>query len=428
MDVELEETGPIERKLSIEIPTAEVDAAFGAVYKRLQKAAKIPGFRPGKVPESVVQRYFGDQARAEAMESLVQTSLAQAIQERELAPITEPRLSAPEPPKEGAPYRYEVTIDIRPDIELKKVRGLELAAPELPEPKEDPVTQHLESLQKYHAQLVDEEPEVPAAAGHQAVINYDATVDGDPFEGGSAEETLVELGESRAIPGLEEQLEGMRAGEEKTFELTLPEQFPIEDVAGKQAEFAIKLVALKRRELPDLDDEFAKDVSEEFETLDALKADLQKRIDEGRERDRKEALRQGAVEAVIEANPFPIPESLVDRQLQQRIAQAAQQLQQLPGEDLGKMVEGWRAEWRPAAERDVRMAFLIPEIAKAEKLEAGDEAVDAQLERLAEQSGQPVAQVRSIYQEQGLLDSLRNRALEEQVVDFLVQEASVSGS
>lgn len=426
MDVELEETGPIERKLSIEIPTADVDAAFSAVYKRLQKAAKIPGFRPGKVPQGVVQRYFGDQARAEAMETLVQSSLAEAIQERELAPITEPRLNAAEPPKEGAPYRYEATIEIRPEIELKKVRGLELSAPDLPEPEEDPVEQHLASLQRYHAQLVEEDDGVPAAAGHQAVITYDAKVDGESFEGGSAEETMVELGESRAIPGLEEQLDGMRAGEEKAFELALPEQFPIESVAGKQAVFTVKLIGLKRRETPDLDDEFAKDVSEEFETLDALKADLRKRVEEGRERDRKQLLRQGAVEALVEANPFPIPESLVDRQLQQRIAHAAQQLQQMPGQDVAKMVEGWREEWKPAAERDVRMAFLIPQIAEAESLEVTEEAIEAQLNQLAEQSGQPVAQIRSIYEEQGLLDSLRNRALEEQVVDFLVQEASVS--
>jgi trigger factor len=425
MDVQIEETGPVERKLRVQIATADVDAAFDGVYKALSKGARIAGFRPGKVPRSVMERYFGDRARGEVLERLIQESLPKAVDDADLNVVGQPQLEPGEPPQEGAPFEFEATFDVRPEIELKKTRGLELVRPELPEPEEDPIERHLEELRLQHAQLSEEEAGTAAAAGHQAVIDYDATIDGQAFDGSSGSETVVELGEGRAIPGLEDQLIGLQVGDERSFELELPETYPGEDTAGKTAQFHVKLVGLKRRELPDLDDELAKDASD-FETLDALKADLNERLTSSREREAERLLRQTAIDALVEANPFPVPGSLVEHQLEHRLRRALGQLQQLPAEEQQRLVDGWREEWRDAAERDVRMGLLVDDIAAAESIEVSDDDVEAQIKSIAEAQDVPLQQVVRSYREQGVFDTLRRGLLEECVVDFLISEATVS--
>lgn len=426
MNLEVQETGPVERKLRIEIPTAEVDSAFDGAYRKLGKRARIRGFRPGKVPRSVLEKYYGEEARGEVLQRLVQESLPRAVEEAELAPIGEPRLEPPDNPSEGEPFSYEVTLEIRPTIELKQVRGLSAKRPELPTPEQDLVESHLEELRVTHSQLLEEPEGTSAARGHFAVIDYDATVDGQPFEGGSGREATVELGGGRSLPGLEDQLAGMVVGQEREFELALPEDDPNSPVAGKTASFKAKLVDLKRRELPKLDDEFAKDVSE-FETLEALRADLERRVEEGRKAEEKRLTREAVIDALIEANPFPVPEGLVTRQLTSRIQRTASQLQnQIPQEQLGKMIASWREEWRPHAERDVRLALLVPEIAKAEDVQVSDEDVDEHLRRVAEEKGGTLTALKRTYREQGLLDALEGGLLEERVVEFLISQATLS--
>ena len=425
MNVEVEETGQVERKLRIEIPTADVDATFEQVYRTMAKGARIPGFRRGKAPRSVMERYFGDQARSEVLERLVQKSLPEAVEEVDLAVVGEPQLDPGEPPREGSPFAYEATFDIRPSITLEKIRGLEVVRPSLPEPDEDPVEAHLEELRLQQAQLVEEAEGVLSARGHQAVIDYEATVDGAPFGGSKGEETVVELGEGRALPGLEEQLEGMVVGQEREFELEMPDTYPEQDVRGKSAQFKVKLVALKRRELPELDDELAVDASQ-FDTLAELREDLERRVQEGRDREAQRLLREAVLDALVAANPFPVPQRLVDRQLSGRLQRAVQQLQQLPQAEMSKLVERWREEWRPQAERDVQLALLVPEICAAEKIEVSDEDVDERLAPIAEQQGQSLAQVKRSYREQGMLDAMRSGLLEERLLDFLIAEATVS--
>ena len=425
MNVEVEETGPVERKLRIEIPTADVDATFEQVYRTMAKGARIPGFRKGKAPRSVMERYFGEQARGEVLERLVQKSLPEAVQEVDLAVLGEPQLDPGDPPREGSPYAYLATFDIRPSITLERIRGLEVVRPSLPEPEQDPVERHLEELRLQHAQLVEEDGSVLSARGHQAVIDYEASVDGAPFGGSKGEETIVELGEGRALPGLEEQLEGMTVGQERELELEMPDSYPEERVRGKNAHFKVKLVALKRRELPELDDELAKDASQ-FDTLAELREDLNRRVQQGRDREAQRLLREAVGDALIAANPFPVPQGLVDRQLSSRLQRAVQQLQQLPEAELSKLVESWREEWRPHAERDVQLALLMPELCAAENIEVTDGDVDERLTTLAEQQGQSLAQVKRSYREQGMLEALRNGLLEERVLDFLIAEATVS--
>ncbi len=426
MHSEVQETGPVERRLRIEIPTAEVDAAFDGVYRTLGKSARIRGFRPGRVPRSVLEKYYGEQARGEVLERLVRESLPKALEKAELTPVVEPRLEPPDTPRQGEPFSYEATLEIRPQIELKQVSGLSVKRPQLPEPEQEPVEHHLEQLRVGQGQLIEEPEATAAARGHFAVIKYSAKLEGRPLDADPEQETTLELGAGKSLPGFEDQIVGMVVGQERDFELPLPEGDPDAQEADKKASFHVKLVGVKRRELPELDDEFAKDVSE-FATLDELRADLARRVEDQREAEKERLLREAVINALVKANPFPVPEGLVSNQLASRIGRAAAQLQkQLPEEQLGRMIATWREEWRPQVERDVRLALLVPEIAGAQEIEVSVEDVDDHLRRVAQEKGQTLSALKRSYREQGLLDALEGGLLEQRVVEFLVSVATLS--
>jgi trigger factor len=330
---------------------------------------------------------MGDRARAQVLERLLEDSLPKAIREADIPAIGEPRLQPEAEPKEGTPFVYEATVEIKPAIELRKVAGLELERPRLPEPEQDPLEQYLEELRSSHGQQIEESEGTQAARGHLAVLDYEGTCEGSPFQGGSGREVTLQLGSGRAIPGFEEQIEGMIVGAERELDVDLPEDYPGKEIAGKQVHFHVRLVGLKREELPDLDDEFAKDVSE-FDTLDELRGNLRAKLEEARAREEARLLREAAAAKVTEENPFPVPAGLVQRQLESRLARAVTQLgRNLPEEKVRELVERWREEWKGPAEQDVKLALLVPEIAEAEKIEVSEEDVDAKLRALAEERG-----------------------------------------
>jgi len=426
MSVEIEESGPVERKLRIEVPIAEVDAAFDRVYRRLQQQSRVRGFRPGKTPRSVLEKYFGEQAQGDVLESVIRESLGRALEESALPVIAEPQLSPDGVPKQGAPFIYQATVEIRPQIELRKVRGLSVARPALAEPDQDPVEAHLEELRQSHAALADEEPGTEVARGHVAIVHYHGKIDGETFQGGEGRDAELEIGSDRSLPGFEDALIGLRVGESREFDLDVPAEDQREQLAGKRVHFRVELAGLKRRVLAELDDEFAKDVSD-FDTLEALRADLNRRIQEGRDNERKRLLQEALVDVLIQENPFPVPPSLVQRQLSSRVSRAVQQLRgRIPDETLRKMIEGWSEEWKPAAERAVRLAFLVNEIAAAENLSISDEEYDAQLREVSEESGRPIAAIQRQYRESGADEAVRQRLLEERVLELLLTEASLS--
>jgi len=427
MNVSVEETGPVERRLHIEIPTTEVDAAFDSFFREVRRNAHIRGFRPGKAPREVLEQQFGERASGEVLQRLVEGTLFRAIEDAHLDVLGEPRLDAGELPKPGAQYAYKANVDVRPTIEVAAVTGLALKRAVVPTPEKDPVEAHLEDLRQRHAQQSEAESGVAAATGHVAVINYVGKIDGEAFEGSSANESQIELGAGRTFTGFEDNLLGLHVGDEHAFDLTMPEDHADEKLRAKTVRFEVKLVALKRRELPALDDEFAKDVSN-FETLGELRADLERRVSEGRAAERKRLERDSLIEALVAANPFPIPPALVEAQLRQRIQRMLTQFggAKLDRQVLGPLVERWQEELRPQVEREVKLALLAPEIAKREKIEVADEEIDAQLSRIAEASQRKLSEVKREYREHGLIDALRAGLVEEKVVEFALAAANVS--
>ena len=424
MNVSVEETGPVERRLHIEVPTTDVDAAFTGYFQEMRRSAHIKGFRPGKAPREVLEKYFGDRAAGEVLQRLVEGTLPKAITDSNLDVLGEPRLHPGEPPKPGARFAYDAEVDVRPAIAVSKVRGLEVKRPVLPTPERDPVDAHLDELRQRQAQLLEAASGTAAAPGHVAVVDYAGTLDGQPFEGSSAREAQIEIGAGRSFGGFEEALVGAEVGGEKSFDVQMPDDHPDEKLRGKTVHFEVKLVALKRRELPELDDEFAKDVSS-FATLAELRADLQTRVAEGRAAEQKRLERAAVVEALLEANPFPVPPKLVEAQVRVRIGRMLQQFggARLPREAIGNLIERWTEELRPAVESEIKVALLAPEITKLASIEISDGDVDLQLKRIAESSERKFSDVKREYREHGLLGALRAGIAEQKAVEFALDAA-----
>ncbi|MFI5315107.1 MAG: trigger factor [Myxococcota bacterium] len=427
MNVSVEETGPVERRLHVEIPTTDVDAAFEAYFREMRRSAHIKGFRPGKAPREVLEKYFGERASGEVLQRLVEESLGKAIADANLDLLGEPRLMPGEPPKPGARFAYDAEVDVRPVIEISKVRGLEVTRPSLPVPEQNPVEAHLEELRQKQAQLIEEESGAAAARGHVAVLDYVGTIEGKPFAGSSAHEAQVELGAGRTFGGFEDELVGLEVGGERAFDIAMPEDHADEALRGKSVHFQVKLVALKRREIPELDDEFAKDVSS-FATLPELRADLERRIAEGRAAEQKRLERGAVVDALIAANPIPVPPHLVESQVRARIGRMLGQLgnARVSRDGLTQLVERWTVELRPQVESEIKLALLAPAIAKAEAIEVSDADVDEQLGRIAEANGQKLGELKREYRERGLLDALRAGILEQKAVEFALDAATLS--
>ena len=251
--VETNEISPVVRELTIEVEAKRVDGAFSRIVNELRKGARVKGFRPGKVPPRVIKQMYGSSLGEEIERSLVRETLPEAVEQAALQPVVEPQIEA-EIPVEGESFRYTARIEVKPDIELPDLEKLSGSKPRV-SVGEDEILTELENLRERQATWVEEPEETEASEGHQVTVDFVGTVDGVAFEGGSAEGVEVELGSGRMIPGFEEQLAGARSGEERNLEVSFPEDYGNAELAGKQAVFAATVTAIKRRELPELDDE-----------------------------------------------------------------------------------------------------------------------------------------------------------------------------
>jgi trigger factor len=417
------EQSPVIRRLEVEVDPTRVRNAFDRAYRDLSRRARVPGFRPGKAPRGVLEKMFGGQVREEIERLLVAESLGEAVEEAGLRPVTEPAIDA-QPPEADAPFRYTATVEVKPTIELPALEGLPGRRPAA-EVADTDVLEELENLRERNAQLVEEEEGVPAAEGHILKVDFVGRIDGEPFEGGSGQDVSVELGSDRFIPGFAEQLVGARAGEDREVRVSFPEDYGNAELAGREAVFAVHVAAVQRRDVPELDDEFAKDLGD-FDDLDALRSRVREDMVAQRERAAEEALRRSVMDSLIERTDFDVPPGLIERRLESQLQRAHRELaQSMPEDALHQQLDAWRESWRPQAERDVREALLLEAVARAQGVEASDEEVDARIAELAESQGIEAKRLRQAYQEGDVLDALRVQLQDEKALAFLCAEAKI---
>jgi trigger factor len=317
-----------------------------------------------------------------------------------------------------------VSVEVKPEISLPDIKGLPASRPTVAVGLED-VEEELEALRERRAPLADEPEGCAAARGHTLVIDYFGTIEGQAFDGGTAEGAILELGTGRFIPGFEEQLEGATAGEDRQIQVRFPDDYGAEHLAGKEAVFTVHVVRIQRRELPELDDAFAKELGE-FETIEELRSRIRADLLAMRERAAQATLRRTLMDALLERTAFEVPPGMVERRLDQRVAMARQQLgQAIPEDELEGRLAEWREEWRPGAERDVRESLLLEAVAREEGCEVEDSEVDERVEQMARDQGIDPARLRQAYQERGMLDALRAQMVEDEALEFLISEAKV---
>ncbi len=421
--VESHEETPILHRVEVEVAAGRVKKAFDRAYKDLAKQANEKGFRPGKVPRSVLERKYGASLAEQIEQTLVGETLMDAVESAGLEAVGEPAIEA-STPEPDASFRYTARIEVKPHVELPDLKGLPAQRPSV-DIADDEVDRELESLRERQAQLVEEAEGTVLADDHVATIDFVGRIDGQPFEGGSGQGVTLQIGAGQFIPGFEEQLRGAESGEDRELTVTFPDDYAAEQLAGKQAVFAVHVAAIKRREVPELDDEFAKDLGE-FETLDELTARIRADLGENKQREARSVLHRTLIDSLIERVSFDVPPGMVERQLEQRLESARRRFAgQLPQDALDEQANRWREEWRGEAERDVRESLLLEEIANRESLEVSLEDIEAKLSELAEQQGVDTKRLREAWGEGQLESALERQLRDERALEFLAAQAKV---
>jgi trigger factor len=421
--IETHEISPVIRELAVEVEARAVDAAFSRVVNELRKSARVKGFRPGKVPPRVIKQMYGPSLAEEIERSLVRETLPDAVELAELRPVVEPQIEA-EPPVEGKSFAYRARIEVKPEIELPDLEKLSGSRPRV-SVGEDEVLTELESLRERHASWVEEPEETRAEHGHQLTIDFVGTIDGVPFEGGRAEGVELELGSGRMIPGFEDQLIGVASDEARDVEVDFPDDYGNPALAGKRAVFAVRVSAIKRRELPELDDEFAKDLGD-FENLDEVRDKLRETLEAQRKHASDHALHRSLLDDLIARTRFEVPPSLVERQLESQLQQVEQQLKgRIPDADLRARLAQLRDEGWDDARRRVQEALLLEAVARSAGLEASEEDLDARLEEMAAAQGVDAKLMRDLANAQGWATAIAAEIVDRKALAHLAEHARV---
>ncbi|HUZ49413.1 MAG TPA: trigger factor [Candidatus Dormibacteraeota bacterium] len=412
-------------ELEIPITSEELEAAQERAFRKLAKNVRLPGFRQGKVPRKVFEQTYGAQSIvSQAMDDVVPEVYAKAVREHDLEPIDRPRMELISD-DDGNPTGLKAVVDVRPAIDLGTYKGVEVEQATPPVTDED-VERSLLTLAKDRATLVPVER--PAKLGDVVTMDYEGKIDGVAFEGGTAQGQTTELDEERFIPGFATGIAGMSAGETKDVEATFPEQYGQPDLAGKQAVFTIVLHDVKELELPPLDDEFAKSISEN-QTLDALRDDVRKRLEAISASRTRRAIGNALMEKLLETQSYELPEILVEREIDQMINDASGSAARsgVTFEEYltqsGKTEDALREEYRPDAQARVKGTLFIEAVAKAENIAATPADIALELESLARQYGQPVEKIRAALGNNVL--SLMDGIVRNKTLEFLIDHAKV---
>ena len=412
-------------KVVVEIDKAEFEQALNKAYAKCRKDIMLPGFRKGKAPRKMVESMYGATVFYEdAVNEIFPDIYTKAIVEQELKAVGSPSVSNMDTPDEGGVV-LTIETELYPEVTLGQYKGLEVPKREV-KVEESEVDAEVNRMAERNARI--ETVDRAAANGDTVVIDFEGFVDDKPFQGGKAEDYSLTLGSGSFIPGFEDALVGAVAGEERDVNVTFPEDYSAKELAGKPAVFKCKVHEVKESIKPELDDEFAKDVSE-FDTLDALKDDIRTRFTKSRTEQNERAFESAAVQMAAANMTCNIPACMIDEQVDHQIEQFAYQLQSqgMKMEDYVKMVGGdlssLRASMRPMAEQTVRSDILLSEIAHAENLEVTDEEVEEELKKLAEHYQMELDKVKAAVDTAAVKSDLMGRKAAKLITDSAVAVA-----
>lgn len=418
MQVSVDTTSQIERRITVQVPAAEVDEAVATRLKDAAKTVRIDGFRKGKVPMSVIRQRYGSGVRDEVVGEVMRERYVRAITDNELNPAGFPQIE-PTVNEEGKDLEFVAILEVYPEIELASIEGTEVERPVVDVTEAD-VDEMIDTLRKQNAAW--EEVERAAEDGDQVNIDFQGFLGDEPFEGGSAEGHELVIGSGSFIPGFEEQLVGASAGDEKEIRVTFPEDYQAEHLAGQEATFKVKVNSVKGQALPEVDADFVKNFGVEDGDLDRFRAEVKKNMTREASQAVDNRVKQQVLTALQKANEIPVPDALVQQETDGLKRQAAQQfglgedfdVSQLPNELFAEQAKG-----------RVQVGLLLAEVIKSNELDASDDEIRAKVEELAEQYQDPSQVVEYYMGNDQMKTQVKSAILEEKAVDKLLEQASV---
>jgi len=426
MQINVESLSSIKKKINFKIPAQQVSAEVDKAYAEIRKHAAVKGFRKGKVPMGLIEKHYGDKMADDVLKSLVNDTYFKALTDQGLNPVSYPTIES-DPLKPGEPFSYSATVEVFPEVTVKDYLGLEVVKEKLVL-DDAAVAARLKEMQESLSQLGPAPEGHAAALGDFVTFDFVGSIDGVPFEGGDAEDFQLELGSGRFIPGFEDQMVGMTVGFEGTIKVNFPDSYGSELLAGKPAEFAVTVKEIKVKELPELNDDFAKEFGE-FDTLAELKVKLTELQQAQEERRVETELRERVIKSLVEKNDLEVPEVMVDRQVTMMLENSKQRLasQRLSLEMMGLTDDGYKVQFREVAREQVKGSLLLDAVAELEKLEVTDADIATQVAEIAVGTKQDPATVANLYQtNERAKENLVAQLREDKAIKFLLERAKVT--
>ena len=426
MDIVVEQLSDLTRKLTITLPKEIVEPALAKAYAKINKDVKLKGFRRGKIPQSVLEKNFKEQVQGEIGEKLVQESYFDAVEQQKLDPVVHPEITEHRFNDDGT-FVYVAMVDIKPEFELKEYKGLEVEKPVITVSEEE-IDKEIKLLQRHQAVLQT------AEEGHTIAMDDVAIVDFQGFHNGKAmkevrnENFSVDIGMHRLGKEFEEKLLGLKKGDKTLYEITFPADYPNPMLAGKNVEFKVDIKDVKVRIKPELDDEFAKDIKPELNTLTDLKEDIRQRLQKSKDEAMQGDLDDKLMHKLIERNPFDVPQRLVNFEIQEMLKQTEENLKRsgLSFESAGINLNDLVEKNREVAVKRVKGDFLLKKIAEVEEIKIADEDIQRGYQRIADQYRMTLDEVKKYFKRREEILPFMNELHNEKVLNFLREQAKIT--
>lgn len=424
LSVKLEDISQVKKKISFEIPWAFVKEELENVYRDIGKKAKIKGFRPGKIPRKVLENYFKADAEGETITNIVNKYYWQELDNKGIVTLSRPEIEQ-DGLKENIDFAFSASFETEPTFEPQGYQGMELEKTNI-SVSEDDMEKRLQEIRKMFATMQDVTEDRQAVMGDFVTIDFKGTLDGEALPELKSDNFLLELGSQKFIPGFEEQLVGMKNGETKDINVTFPADYHEQKMAGKDVTFTVSLKGLKEQKLPEIDDNFIKNF-DKYNTLDDLKNDVRKSMEDQCKRQSDSQLKDAITEAIVKANEFEAPPSLVERQIFYMISDTQKRMKSAGMDEKNAMELSFRMhdQFKQDAEKTVKSFLLLKKIAEKEAITASEDDIDSHIKELADVHHTDYEVVKTTYSEEERMDSLKSEIIQKKVFDFIERQANI---
>jgi trigger factor len=424
MNIEVKDISTVKKEIRIVVPKDIIDEKFEQAYKNVGKKAKIKGFRPGKAPKHIVKKSYQGVVIQDLFQEIINETYYKAITDKKIFPISQPKIQ-PKELEEGKDFEYTATIDVKPELTNLKYKDLKLKKDKLIVDDEH-INKELENLRNKHATTaVVEDKEAKVKNGDIVKMDFEGFwPDGTPLENGSGNDQTLEVGSNQLIKTLEEGLVGLKADEEKTISATFPKDYAKEDLQGKVIDFKVKIKEISTKTLPELNDEFAKSLSD-YKDLNDLKEKTKRDLEQHKEQSIMFQLKQDIAAELIKANDFEVPESVVEEQKKRLVEEANMRLAYIGKENLEKYIQENDGQFSDQATSNVKLFFLFEEITKTENLEISDNDIEEEIRTIAEKSPQSFDEIKSYYKKHGIIEDLKYKIKEDKIYNLIMENATI---